>query len=57
LNNVKIISSEKCGLGKSYLIRKMIGNQNYYYFPLGGYLTKKVIYNKLLNLIKKINIK
>ena len=28
--------------------------EKYYYFPLGGNLTKKIIYNKLLSLIKKI---
>lgn len=39
--NIKIDISEICGLGKSY-------NKKYYYFPIGGILSKKIIYEKLL---------
>jgi len=56
-SNITVFSSDKCGLGKSFKIRKLIKkkNQKYFYFPLGGILTKKVISNKLFNLLKKIN--
>ena len=54
--NINIISSDICGLGKSEKIRKRIKDfrQKYYHFPLGGYLTKKIIYNKLENIMEKI---
>ena len=54
--NIKIITSDICGLGKSYKIKKIIKSKNkkYYYFPLGGILSKKIIYEKLLSLLKKI---
>jgi len=54
--NIKIISSELCGLGKSFLIKKMIKEkkQSYYHFPLGGILSKKIISEKLRNLMKNI---
>ena len=56
MDNIKVISSDVCGLGKSYIIKKMIKEEklNYYHFPLGGVLTKKVIYEKILHLFKKI---
>ena len=56
LRNVKIFSSEVCGLGKSFKIRKIIkeNNEMYYHFPLGGRLSKKIIYQKLLLLLKRI---
>ena len=55
-NNIKVISSDVCGLGKTHKIKKMIKEENkkYYHFPLGGYITKTIIYNKLANLFKKI---
>ena len=45
-----------CGLGKSFKIKKMIKEEKliYYYFALGGMLAKKVIYEKILDLFKKI---
>ena len=45
-----------CGLGKSFKIKKEITNEKktYYHFPLGGKLTKSVIYQKILDLFKKI---
>ena len=55
-SNVVVISSDICGLGKSFKIKKMIKEkkQKYFHFPLGGILTKKVISEKILNLLKKI---
>ena len=54
--NIKVITSNICGLGKSYKIKKMIKNdkKNYFHFPLGGILTKVVIFEKLSRLLKKI---
>ena len=56
INNIKVISSDICGLGKSFKIKKMIKEEKkiYYPFPLGGKLTKNVIYQKISNLFKKI---
>ena len=56
LENIKVISSDVCGLGKSYRIKTMINEENktYYHFPLGGILTKKIIYEKLLNIFETI---
>ena len=55
--NTHIISSEICGLGKSKKIKKEIKEINkkeYIYFPLGGNLTKNIIFEKLNKIIKKI---
>ena len=54
--NIKIITSDICGLGKSFKIKTIIKSKNkeYYYFPLGGILTKAIIYEKLIGLLKKI---
>ena len=56
LGNTIVITSEICGLGKSEKIKKMIKdkNQKYYHFPIGGILTKEVIYDKLNALLNKI---
>ena len=54
IENIKIISSDVYCLGKSYKIKKMIGPLRYYHLPLGGKLTKNIIYKKISNLIKKI---
>ena len=56
LENVKIITSDICGLGKSEKIKKEImdNKKQYYHFPLGGTLSKSIIYNKLENLMEKI---
>jgi MoxR-like ATPase len=55
-SNIVVISSDFCGLGKSFKIKKMIEEkeQNYFHFPLGGILTKKVISEKIFNLFEKI---
>ena len=54
--NIKIFSSDVCGLGKSFKIIKKINEEgkNYYHFPLGGKLTKNDIYEKIFELFKKI---
>ena len=56
LKKIKVISSDICGLGKSFKIKKMIKSENkcYYHFPLGGILTKKIIFEKLFNLLNRI---
>ena len=56
--NTHVIDSEICGLGKSTKIRDDIKTENkkYIHFPLGGNLTKKSIYNKLDEIINKINM-
>ena len=56
LGNVKVITSEICGLGKSEKIKKIIkdNKQKYFHFPLGGILTKNDIYEKLKLLLEKI---
>ena len=55
-DNIQVITSEICGLGKSGLIRKKIKEKGkiYFHFPLGGILTKNVIFKKLKNLLDKI---
>ena len=54
--NIKVISSDFCGLGKSYKIKKMISDKGkkYFHFPLGGIVTKKIIFDELKNLLEKI---
>ena len=55
-DNIKVFSSDVCGLGKSFQIKKLIKQNEYiyYHFPLGGRLTKDTIYEKILKLLKKI---
>ena len=56
LDNIRVITSDICGLGKSEKIKKMIkdNKKQYYYFPLGGILTKNIIFDKLANLLNQI---
>ena len=56
LGNIKVVTSDICGLGKSGEIRKLINDdkKKYFHFPLGGILTKNIIFKKLENLLKKI---
>ena len=56
---IKVFSSDVCGLGKSFKIRKIIKEKNeiYFHFPLGGLLTKKIIYEKLSGLLQNIKNK
>ena len=55
--NILVITSEICGLGKSENIRQMIikDKKKYFTFQLGGILTKSTIYEKLKNLLDEIN--
>ena len=57
LENIKVITSDVCGLGKSYKIKKMIEKEKkkYFHFPLGGIITKSIIFEKLTRLLKKIS--
>ena len=54
--NTHIIKSDICGLGKSTKIKNEIINnkKKYVYFPLGGNVTKNIIYKTLNNILKKI---
>ena len=61
--NIKIFTSDICGLGKTHKIKKLIDTvkvnnkkQQYFHFPLGGILTKEVIFKKLSELLVKIKI-
>ena len=56
IEGVKIFSSEMCGLGKSFKIRKIIkeNKEKYYYFSLGGKLSKNYISEKLNELLEQI---
>ena len=56
LNNIKVITSDVCGLGKSFKIKKMIKElgKKYLHFPLGGKLTKNEIYQRLAGLFENI---
>ena len=52
-NKVSIICSDICGAGKSEYIKKNIRrNQIYIYFPLGGYLTRVDLIDRLKNEIE-----
>jgi len=56
LGHIMVVSSDLCGLGKSEKIKKTIkdANKEYFHFPLGGILTKDVIFKKLDSLLKEI---
>ena len=55
LSSIRVITSDVCGLGKSFKIKKLIKeSKKYYHFPLGGKLTKNEILKKIDNLFKKI---
>ena len=58
-NNTHIVQSEICGLGKSTQIRNNIkeSKKQYIYFPLGGNITKDIIFNKLDSIMNDINNK
>ena len=57
LNKINLVQSDSSGVGKSRFIRNVKGayESNLIYFPLGGNLDKKNIYNRLYNSIKKLN--
>ena len=55
LGNIKVITSDFCGLGKSGKIRNEIEvNKKYFHLPLGGILSKNIIFDKLKNMLDKI---
>ena len=51
---MKIYTSDCCGLGKSYLIKKEIkeNGEDYYYFGIGDNITKDELYKKLKKFLK-----
>ena len=53
LDNIFVISSEICGLGKSGKYKKIIEDKKeiYFHFPLGGILNKNIIFDKLENIL------
>ena len=59
LGNLTIVKSDASGVGKSRYIRNIYGayESNMIYLPLGGYLTRKSIFQRLEDSLKKINIK
>ena len=58
-NKTHIIQSEVCGLGKSSKIKNKIAKlkKKYIYFPLGGNITKEIIYKRLNEKMEEINSK
>ena len=54
--NIKVITSDICGLGKTYQIKKMIekNKKKYFHLLLGGKITKTDIFKKLSCLLEKI---
>ena len=54
--NTHFYKSQICGLGKTTSIKNKIKSnlKKYIYFPLGGYLTKDTIFEKLNKILKKI---
>ena len=54
IGDITVVTSEICGLGKSEKIRNLINKKKYFHFPLGGILTKEIIYKKLEMLLDNI---
>ena len=55
--NITVFTSDVCGLGKSFRIKEKITKVDkkiYYHFPLGGILTKNIIFKKISELFSKI---
>lgn len=54
-NNVHVIKSEICGLGKTEKIRKEIKEKKkeYIHFPIGGNINRDILYNKLKVILDK----
>ena len=59
LKNTHIYSSEISGLGKTEKIKYKIScdNKEYIYFPLGGKLSRDIIFKKLEEILKKFKAK
>ena len=58
--NIHVIKSEICGLGKTEKIKKEIKEKGkeYVHFPVGGNITRNILYKKLKSILDKIkNIK
>ena len=56
-NNTHIYSSEICGLGKTEKIKFTIEEETkkkYIYFPLGGKLTRNIIFEKVEKILRKV---
>lgn len=55
-NNTHIYSSEICGLGKTEKIKYEIkkSNKRYIYFPLGGKLSRNIIFEKVEKILEKV---
>ena len=55
-SNTHIIKSEICGLGKSTKIKNKIkeSGKEYIYFPLGGQMTRNIIYHKLEEIMRNL---
>ena len=58
-NKTHIIQSEICGLGKSTYIKNQIkkSNKKHIYFPLGGKITRDIIFKKLHDIMEEVNSK
>ena len=57
LNNTHIYSSEICGLGKTEKIKYTIEKKKrkkYIYFPLGGKLSRNIIFKKVEKILKEV---
>ena len=59
MDKIRLVQSDSSGVGKSRYIRNVDGayESNLIYFPLGGNLNRKIIYNRLYDSIHKINEK
>ena len=59
INKITLVQSDSSGVGKSRYIRNVQGayESNMIYFPIGGNLNRKIIYNRLDESIKKIQEK
>ena len=58
LDNTHIYSSEICGLGKTEKIKYIIIDQKkkeYIYFPLGGKLSRNIIFKKVEKILERVN--
>ena len=55
--NIHIIKSEICGLGKTEKIKKEIkeNGKKYIHFPIGGNISRDLLYEKLNKILKKID--
>ena len=56
--NIHVITSEICGLGKTEKIKKeiKIKEKQYIHFPVGGNITRNILYKKLKSILDKIEV-